>query len=84
MGAADGVTPGPASARHRPGPSGATSSYEYRELTLPRGTTRDAARAVLTEFAEYGRWELARLRLYPDGRRRVWLRRRVIRVTRTA
>jgi hypothetical protein len=61
-----------------------TGSYEYREFALPRGTSRDAARRVLTEFAEYGRWELDRLRLYPDGRRRVWLRRRVMRVMRTA
>lgn len=60
------------------------SAYEYRELSLPRGTSRDAAKTVLTEFAEYGHWELDRLRLYPDGRRRVWLRRRVIRATRTA
>lgn len=58
--------------------------YEYRELSLPRGTSRDAARAVLTEYAEYGHWELSRLRLYPDGRRKVWLRRRVLRVARTA
>ena len=57
--------------------------YEYREVALPRGTTRDAARALLTECAEYGHWELARLRLYPDGRRRVWLRRRVMKVART-
>jgi len=60
------------------------STWEFRELTLPRGTARGEARALLTEFAEHGRWELARLRLYPDGRRRVWLRRKVIRATRTA
>jgi len=61
-----------------------SASYEYREVSLPRGTSRDIARSVLTEYAEYGKWELARLRLYPDGRRRVWLRRRVMRVNRTA
>ena len=60
------------------------ATYEYRELALPRGTTRDGARNVLTEYAEYGHWELARLRIYPDGRRRAWLRRRVMRVARTA
>lgn len=60
------------------------SAYEYREFALPRETSRDVARSVLTEYAEYGHWELARLRLYPDGRRRVWLRRRVMRVERTA
>jgi hypothetical protein len=60
------------------------SQWEYRELTLPRGTSREMARAVLTEYAEHGAWELARLRLWPDGRRRVWLRRRIIRAVRTA
>lgn len=61
-----------------------SSSWEYREILLPRGTARDAARAALVELAEHGSWELARLRLYPDGRRRVWLRRKVIRAVRTA
>jgi hypothetical protein len=60
------------------------STWEYREITLPRGTKRDAARAALTELAEHGSWELARLILYPDGRRRVWLRRKVLRAVRTA
>lgn len=60
-----------------------SSTYEFREVSLPRGTSRDVARSVLTEFAEYGHWELARLRLYPDGRRKVWLKRRVMRVART-
>ncbi len=60
------------------------SAYEYREFALPRDTSRDVARSVLTEYAEYGHWELARLRLYPDGRRRVRLRRRVLKVERTA
>ncbi len=58
----------------------AMAEYEVHQLFLPRGTTRAEARRVLTEHAEYGKWELARLRLYPDGSRRAWLRRRVIRV----
>ena len=57
--------------------------YEVQQLFLPRGTSRAEARRVLTDQAEYGHWELARLRLYPDGSRRVWLRRRVIRAVRT-
>ena len=57
--------------------------FEYRQLYLPRGTTRNAARRLLTEQAEYGSWELARLRLYPDGSRRAWLRRKIIRPVRT-
>jgi len=59
------------------------STYEFREISLPRDTPRDVARSVLTEFAEYGHWELARVRIYPDGRRKAWLKRRVMRVTRT-
>jgi uncharacterized protein DUF5703 len=61
-----------------------TSEYETRLLYLPRGTSRGAARRLLTDAAEYGSWELARLRLFPDGSRKVWLRRRIIRAVRTA
>ena len=57
--------------------------YEYRQLTLPRGTSRADARAMLTEEAEYGRWELARVTLFVGGARTVWLRRRILRVQRT-
>jgi hypothetical protein len=60
------------------------AEYEFQQLYLPRGTSRGEARRLLTEQAEYGHWELARLRLYPDGSRRVWLRRRIIRQMRTA
>jgi hypothetical protein len=57
--------------------------YTYLVLRLPRGTSRDAARRVLTEHAEHGGWELDRLRLYPDGSRRIQLRRKIIRQVRT-
>lgn len=57
--------------------------YEYRVLSLPRGTSRAEARQLLTEHAEYGRWELARVRVSMSGSRRVWLRRKIIRVVRT-
>jgi len=60
------------------------ADYEYQHVYLPRGTTRNAARQLLTDHAEYGHSELARLRLYPDGSRRVLLRRRIIRQVRTA
>jgi hypothetical protein len=59
------------------------TDYEVRHLVLPRGTSRSAARRLLTEHAEYGGWELARLLLYPDGTRKIWLRRRIIRAVRT-
>lgn len=58
--------------------------YEYRVLQLPSATSRAQARALLGEHAEYGRWELARVRLFTGGMRKVWLRRRIIRVQRTA
>jgi|JI10StandDraft_1071094.scaffolds.fasta_scaffold73593_6 hypothetical protein len=54
--------------------------WETREITMPRDTTRQEAKALLTEYAEYGHWELARLRLYRDGRRWALLRRRKMRI----
>ena len=57
--------------------------YEYRRMVLPRGTGRNAAQRLLAEAAEHEHWELARLRLYPDGRRNVVLRRRILRVKST-
>lgn len=51
-------------------------------MLLPRGTSRSAARQVLTDHAEYGHWEIARLRLFPDGTRKVTLRRRIMRIAR--
>jgi len=30
------------------------AEYDYLVLYLPRGTTRDAARRILTDHAEYG------------------------------
>ncbi len=58
--------------------------YEYQSLRMPRGTTRNAARQLLTDHAEYGLWELDRLRLFPDGSRTVLLRRRIIRQVRSS
>ncbi len=66
----------------RPRPTG--PDYEYRVLTLPRSTSRSAASQLLTEEAEYGRWELARVVVYVGGARKVWLRRRIMRVRRTS
>jgi uncharacterized protein DUF5703 len=53
--------------------------YEFQRFQLPRTVSRAAVRRLLTEHAEYGGWELSRLRLYADGTRRVELRRRIIR-----
>ena len=57
--------------------------YEFTRMFLPRTHSRSAVRRLLTEAAEYGGWEIDRLRLFPDGTRRVILRRRIIRVRRT-
>jgi hypothetical protein len=59
------------------------AEYSYLVVDLPRGTSRDAARRILTDHAEYGNWELSRLRLYPDGSRKATLRRLIIRPART-
>lgn len=59
------------------------TEYEFRTVRFQRDTTRSEARALLTEQAEVGRWELARTRLGMGGTRTVWLRRRIIRVQRT-
>jgi len=58
------------------------AEFSYLTLYLPRGTSRDAARRILTDHAEYGSWELSRLRLYPDGSRKATLRRMIIRQAR--
>jgi len=57
--------------------------YEFQVLTFGRGEDRSDIRRRLTEAAEYGQWELHRVRVYMGGARRVWLRRRIIRVART-
>lgn len=59
------------------------SQYEYRVMTFEPHTTVPDARKVLTEEAEYGRWELARTLLYLGGRRKVWLRRKIMKVSST-
>jgi len=50
--------------------------YEYHPLHLPPDVSRLTASVQLTIQAEYGGWELSRVRLYADGTRRVVLRRR--------
>jgi hypothetical protein len=57
--------------------------YDYLTLYMPRGTPREAARRILTDHAEYGAWELARVRIYADGSRKATLRRKIIRAVRT-
>jgi Family of unknown function (DUF5703) len=58
------------------------AEYSYLVLYLPRGMPREDARRILTDHAEYGQWELARLRLNADGSRQATLRRQIIRQVR--
>jgi len=69
----------------RVGRSGATSviegdtvdgEWEYRPVKLPGDVSRMTAAVRLAIQAEFGGWELSRVRLYPRGVRKVWLRRR--------
>ncbi|TVT47118.1 hypothetical protein FNH05_19325 [Amycolatopsis rhizosphaerae] len=50
--------------------------WEYRRLQLPPGLSRRAAATQLSIHAEFAGWELSTVRLYADGSRRVWLRRK--------
>lgn len=64
----------------RPAPS---SHTQWRVVDIPTSITRAEATQILSEQAEYGRWELARSLVFVGGARRVWLRRRSMRVERT-
>lgn len=50
--------------------------YEFLPLRLPPDVTRISASMRLSIQAEFGGWELSRVRLYTDGSRRVLLRRK--------
>ena len=52
-------------------------------LTIDRATSRSDAKRLLSDEAEYGKWELGRSRLYAGGTRKVWLRRKIIRMSST-
>jgi hypothetical protein len=53
--------------------------YEFDKLLISREFSRGAVTRMLVELAEQGGWELDRVRLGPDGTRRVQLRRKIIR-----
>ncbi len=53
--------------------------YEFDSLAIPREFSRAFVTRLLTDRAEYGGWELDRLRIGADGVRRVVLRRRIVR-----
>lgn len=53
--------------------------WEFETLVLPQELSRNVVTRVLVERAEHGGWELDRLRIGNDGKRRVVLRRKIIR-----
>lgn len=53
-------------------------------LTFGRDESRADVRQSLADHAEYGHWELWRVSLYLGGVRKAVLRRKIIRVQRTA
>ncbi len=55
-----------------------SNSYEYQTIQIPKGMKINVVRSMLVERAELGSWILDRVRIYPDGRHLVTLRRRVI------
>ena len=64
--------------------SAARSTHmETRVVVIPASVSRAEARQMLADEAEYGKWELARVQRFRGGARRVWLRRRAMRVRRT-
>lgn len=58
------------------GEEAADGEWEYRPVQLPGDVSRLTAAVRLGIQAEFGGWELSRVRLYPGGVRKVWLRRR--------
>lgn len=53
--------------------------FEFERLTISRELSRNAVTRMLVDRIERGGWELDRLRLLPDGTRKVVLRRKIIR-----
>ncbi len=59
------------------------TAVEWRVVDIPRDLPRREALALLNEHVEYGSWEMARAVTFIGGARRVWLKRRRMRVMRT-
>ncbi|HYU86853.1 MAG TPA: DUF5703 family protein [Kribbellaceae bacterium] len=60
-------------------PPGPAVEWEFARITLPRDFSRNVVTRMLVDRAEHGGWELDRVRITPDGTRRVVLRRKIIR-----
>ncbi len=58
---------------------GRAVEWEFDRVTFTREFPRGVVTKLLVERAEHGGWELDRVRIGPDGTRRVVLRRKIIR-----
>ena len=56
--------------------------WEFDKVSFSREFSRNLVTRLLVERAEHGGWELDRVRIGPDGTRRVILRRKIIRQVR--
>ncbi|WP_243057659.1 DUF5703 family protein [Nocardioides sp. SR21] len=56
--------------------------WEFEKVSFSREYPRSVVTKLLVERAEHGGWELDRVRIGPDGTRRVILRRKIIRQAR--
>ena len=63
---------------------GRAVEWEFERVSFEREWSRNAVTRLLVERAEHGGWELHRVQIGPDGKRRVVLRRKIIRAVRTA
>jgi hypothetical protein len=63
---------------------GSAVEWQFEKVTFSREFSRNVVTRALVDRAEQGGWELVRVRIAPDGTRRVILRRKIIRAVRTA
>ena len=65
-------------------PPGRGVEWEFASVSFSPEFPRNVVTKLLVDRAEHGGWELDRVRIGPDGVRRVVLRRKIIRAVRTA
>jgi hypothetical protein len=73
------MSPAPIATTARRRALGPGVEYEFERMTLSREFSRNVVTRMLVDRAEHGGWELDRVRLFPDGTRKVVLRRKIIR-----
>ncbi|UAL31527.1 DUF5703 family protein [Nocardioides rotundus] len=53
--------------------------WEFQQVTYSRDFSRNVVTRLLVDRAEHGGWVLDRVRITPDGTRKVVLKRKIIR-----